>query len=444
MQLRAVGRDRFFVGYWTILPAGGKQGIHRGVVGTVRHRRLVGLLAALGLVVAACGAETTGDDPETAAPTTTTPEGTTTTAEPGTSDVGELTFSVADGWSAQALGQGVKPVITLDPDGAPGVAWLLERKGSDGFVAYASAAGGWEVEIAARGYFYGPIDLDYSPEGQPNIVIHDHQADTFNPSLGNLVRLFREGGEWVEDVAENPGHDGWDSTIAIAEDGVIHAAAVDPAQFGRTDGVEYYRNDGDGWEVTQIGSGPVSYQYNVGLALDPSGSPAISYYNDAEQHLVFAGLVGGSWELEVVAEEGTVGKYSSLAFTPDGRPAISFFNQFSSQEGEILYAAKDGDLWVVESVGEIDVFSERNARRNSSLAFDSQGRAHVVFSDTSAVWYSVRGDDGWETTQIVTGSLPLGQLVSLAIDGDDRPHLTLYEVTDEGRLDGVVAYLTTG
>ena len=234
---------------------------------------------------------------------------------------------------------------------------------------------------------------------------------------------------WVEDIANDEGHEGWDATVAVGDDGVIHAAGVDPAQFGRTEGVEYYRSTGDGWDVTQIGSGPIPYQYNVALALDQSGSPSITYYNDTDQDLVFARLEGGSWSLERAAEEGDVGKYSSLAYDGEGRPAATFFRQSGSSEGEIVFASRGDGGWTSETIGQLTAFSESNARRNSSLGFDSQGRAHVAFSDTQGVWYAIRGESGWEIQQIVEADLPLGQLVSMVIDGDDRPHIAIYEVT---------------
>ena len=104
-----------------------------------------------------------------------------------------------------------------------------------------------------------------------------------------------------------------------------------------------------------------------------------------------------------------------------------------------------GERWTAETVGRIEAFSEPNARRNSAIDFDVSGNPHVVFSDTSGVWYSTRSEDGWETRMIVeAGSGPLGQLVSFQLDDDDTPHIALYEVTNEAELDGLVAYLTTG
>lgn len=398
---------------------------------------------ALALVVLACG-ESNAEDPAetTTSPASSDPPATSTTVE-GSGAVPELTLSTAPDWQVTALGRGVKPALDLDEDDLPAVAWILERRG--GFIAFASLADSWDQETVFEGYFYGPIDLAFDPENRPNIVIHDHQADTFREELGDLVRLTRSDSGWAVDTAESPGHDGWDSTVEISEDGVVHAAGVDPSQFGRVEGVEYYRNEGDGWDVTQVGSGPIPYQYNVSLALSPSGSPALTYYNDSEMDLIYAVLDGSDWQFELVDAQGDVGKFSSLAFDAEGQPHVTYFSQASPSQGAIVYATRMGERWTAETVGRIEAFSEPNARRNSAIDFDVSGNPHVVFSDTSGVWYSTRSEDGWETRMIVeAGSGPLGQLVSFQLDDDDTPHIALYEVTNEAELDGLVAYLTTG
>ncbi|MEE9124192.1 MAG: hypothetical protein V3U14_06830, partial [candidate division NC10 bacterium] len=112
------------------------------------RRSLLTLLAGLALVAAACGGSSDENPPapgttttaSTAATTTTT---TTTTDGPATTmppvERPELSFSVADGWTAVPLGAGVKPVVALDSTDSPAVAWLFEQVG-EGFVAYASAA----------------------------------------------------------------------------------------------------------------------------------------------------------------------------------------------------------------------------------------------------------------------------------------------------------------
>ncbi len=75
---------------------------------------------------------------------------------------------------------------------------------------------------------------------------------------------------------------------------MVRAAGVDPAQFGREDGVEYYELSGGEWEVTAIGSGPVEYEWNVGLAAGPDGLPSISYYDQEAADMMWAGFDGSA------------------------------------------------------------------------------------------------------------------------------------------------------
>ena len=143
--------------------------------------------------------------------------------------------------------------------------------------------------------------------------------------------------------------------------------------------------------------------------------------------------------------EGDVGKYPSLAFDALGRAHISYFYQDGQTSGTIRHAVSDGNGWTVTDVASLDAFEINIARRNSSLAIDSAGVAHLAFSDTTGVWYADSSEGGWNIQRVASaGSLPLGQLVSLVLDGNDAPHIAFYEITRENPLDGVVLYTTPG
>lgn len=357
----------------------------------------------------------------------------------GPSSSGELSASISEGWSSTVVGEGTKPVLALDSTGSPAIAYLVEDLG--GFVSFASAVGGWSPDRLVEGYFYGPIGLAFDLQDRPNIVYHDHQATGFDQALGDLTHAIRDGDGWVVSAAEDDGHDGWDSTVLVGSDGIVRAAGIDPSQFDRTDGVEYYELRDGVWSVNAIGSGPIAYEFNVSLALSPAGLPALTYYDDRAGDLIFASFDGSSWTLDTVASEGDVGKFSSLAFDAEGRPHISFFDDLGGTSGRILYAVRDGDLWTVEEVGVLDNVRQgmTGTRRNSSLALDAGGVPHVAFSDEGTIRYAIRSDAGWDVQEIASaGERPLGQLVSLALDSTGTPHLAFYEAA--GR--GLVVYLT--
>ncbi|MFQ5554900.1 MAG: hypothetical protein ACE5GC_05970 [Acidimicrobiia bacterium] len=424
-----------------------------------RVTRLTLLAAAFALVAAACGGGDGDDDTASPAPSTTpattsaatttagaTTQAPVTTEAPGGSGAttGDLTLSVDAAFTATEIGRGTKPVLALAPDGTPGVAFLLEA--FDGFIAYADAGDGWTPSTVVDGYFYGPIGLSYDPSGVPHIGYHDHQDNTFRDELGDLTVAVRNDSGWGVEAIEDEGHDGWDSTLVIAGDGVVRAAGVDPQQFGRTDGVEYFERGASGWSVTPIGSGPIAYEFNVSLAVDPAGNPALTYYDNNTQELKFAMRDGDAWSIETIDADGDTGRYSSLAFDADGNPHVSYFLLDSRTSGTVRYATNRGGTWETADVDALDDVRTgfTGARRITSLALDAEGSPHVVYSDESVVRYATLEAGSWVVSGVATaGDRALGQLVSFELDGAGTPHIALFEVTSSSPLDGVVAYLTS-
>ena len=313
-------------------------------------------------------------------------------------------------------------------------------------MVYADAGSGWQPQTVVEGYFYGPIGLTYTPDAAPHIAYHDHQADSFIQELGDLTVAHREDGTWVIEAIENPGHDGWDSTIVTGADGMIRAAGIDPQQFDREDGVEYYELTDTGWEVTAIGSGPVAYEYNVALAVQPNGEPALTYYDNNQQDLMYAFRENGTWSIETVDAAGDVGRYSSLTFDPAGTAHISYIELTGATTGTVRYATGGPGQWSIESVTALDsiLTGFTGARRITDIAIDSADQPHIVFGDEQIVGRAWRDGAAWITETVVeAGDLRLGQLVSFELAGDDTAHIAVFEVTRANPLRGVVAYLTT-
>jgi hypothetical protein len=406
----------------------------------VLERRAMLVIVALSVVaiaIAACGGGGESSDDPTPGPQSGTPSPT---------DRGgiELTATINDGWSAVPITEGIKPTVALGPDGTPAIAYLFESI-SEGFVGYASASEGWAAENFVEGYFYGPLDVAIDAAGEPNIVYHDHQADQFDQSKGDLTFAVRSGGEWEIEALADDGHDGWDSALVLGEGGRRHAFGIDPSQFGSDDGVEYYAYSDGAWTVSAIGSGPIAYEFNVSPALGPDGNPAVSYFNDVDGDLIYAEFDGGTWSLDIVASEGIAGKFSSLQIDAEGTPHIAFYNQTSQLAGTVQYATRVAREWQIEDIATLDdvELGMLGARRITSLALGSDGEPRVAFSDRSSLSYAVRDAGGWTVEEIVSaGSLPLGQLVSLKIDSGGAAHIAYYEVTGRAPLSGVIGYVT--
>ena len=98
---------------------------------------------------------------------------------------------------------------------------------------------------------------------------------------------------------------------------------------------------------------------------------------------------------------------------------------------------------LIEEIAPLEsvVLGQTGARRNSSLALAADGTPHVAFADTSGVWYAVRSNGVWDVQQVAEAAdRPFGQLVSLALDAADAPHLAFTELIATGPLNGLIVY----
>lgn len=404
-------------------------------------RRMFVVAAAAVFVAASCGSddEATASESAQEATTSTLAGSSTTEVQTVAPEVESVTDAGAD-WSMQRIGTGIKPSLALTDDGAA-IAYLTEAL--EGGVFYASAADDWQVEEIAAGYFYGPIDLAFDADRQPNIVYHDHQGTNFDPGLGDLTLARREGSDWALLPAGDPGHDGWDSTIRFGPDGNLWAAGIEPLDFGTTTGVEFYELDGSSWSVVPVGGPPITYQFNVSMATSADGQPVLSYYDDGTDTLHLATRTASGWDDEIVPTDGGGGQFSSLVIDPAGTRHVTYYSPSSSTGGVVAYAFDDGSGWQVEPVRTLDDVSigMTGARRITSLQILADGTPVVATTDKSAVWLSTRGADGWATELIFAADgRPLGQQVQF-VAGEDGWHLATFEVTSAGPLEGEILYL---
>ena len=336
-------------------------------------------------------------------------------------------------WDIEQVGEGTKPEIALSPEGAPQIAYMIED--FSGGVFLAVKEGGWQSETVSTGYFYGPLDYAIDAQGVSHIVYHDHTSE-------DATYAFKEGGSWHLEVVSHPGHDGWDSSIALGPAGEVHLSFIDPSQFGSADGVEWAVRLGGTWSIGGIGSGPIPYEFGTAIAVDGGGRPHLVYHDGSERLNVeggsdlFYALLNdqGSWDIEAVDTEGDAGKFASLALDSERRPHIAYFSWEQRNSGALKYARWDGAEWEIETIDGLDdvEISFLGARRMMSLALDADDRPHIAYADREALKYACWQGDGWHV-QVVTQASPgqvLGQLAALALDGDGRPHVAYFELPD--------------
>jgi hypothetical protein len=338
--------------------------------------------------------------------------------------------AAGDGWTLNALARGVKPTLALDAEGRPAVAYV--RQGVGGWVDFAAAADDWKAVRISEGNYAGPADLDFDDEGRPHVAWHDHELAEVSPRYGNLVHAVRDGGAWRVGKARDQGHDGFQTSLAVAGP-VVHAAGIEPVQYQTDQGVEHYVFEDGKWSVASIGTGPLEYEYDVSLAVARAG-PALTYFDDRAEALVYAERDGASWRLERVATGQESGEFSSLAFDAVDLPHIAF----SREDGDVLHATRGDAGWEIERVA-----GERFPSA-VALAFHPGGRPAIAFANREGVRFAVRDQGQWNVVTIATADgRPFGKRVSLEIDAEGVPHVAFYELTRSKPLRGVIVYAKT-
>lgn len=347
-------------------------------------------------------------------------------------------------WRVDDIGQGTKPAITVNDDGIPSVSYMLEAFG--GYVMNAQLfEGGWSVTTVAEGYFYGPLDVDTGPDGLPRIAWHDHQANTFQPNLGDVeYAALGADGVWKRKTLFDRGHDGWDTRLFIDDNGTVHVSAIDPVEFGGS-GVEYYQLTSDTAEpiVEQVGSGPQTYRWATSVAADGNGRVYVTYYDQDQNDLVVAVRAGGEWTRETVDSVGSAGVFNDVMVGPGGRLHVSYVTLGNGSNGTVKYATRGTDEteWVITDIAELTAITLgfEGARNITSIDVAPDGNPWIAFGDESRTSLAVFDGTEWAIEDIETSD-DQGLQVSLAIDSDGRPHIGFFRLTSRGPLDGVIRY----
>ena len=382
---------------------------------------------------------------QTPTPTTeSTPVPTPTTSTPTPAHPGAT--GAAFTWNIEEVDEGVKPALALDSAGTPYVAYMLEDL--QGFVKVAVQDGSaWDISTLDVGYFYGPGDIAIGPDDVVHVSYHNHQDTRFKPEKGDAAYAVFKDGKWeVTDVFNN-GHDGWDNRIAVDSEGRPHMSAIDPEDFGGP-GLEYYLLDSNGeWQVEIVGTGPLTYKYATSIAIDPQGTPHITFYNQGRNNLRLATRLERRWTFETVDSGSEAGLFSYLIIDNKGSFHVSYLQKTSNSSGTVKYATKEGQdsEWSISEVGTLEdlAFGFIGARNSTSLALDRQGNPWIAYTDQSSVKLTIWDGSSWQTQTVATAEdRPLGQLVSLKIDTQDLPHIAYFEVTETAKLKGVVMYAT--
>lgn len=378
---------------------------------------------------------------------------------------------------SETPGQSDTPVLAIDHEGYPVVAWneyttnyeiYVKRWNGSAWVGMSGATTGDNVSASADGFSSGP-SLAVNSEGNPVVAWYEVSLDSDSDIYvkrwsGSAWELMKVNGAPSDDMSLNSG-DSYHPSLAVAASGEIAVAWEDDS--GPGDDSDIYMKRWTGLTWVEVGGESASgggISDNLGLsywptmATNPEGSWVVAWQDSSEEReVIYFRMWNGSNWVEMEVGSATTGGVSgsnegyralrpSLAVAPDGMMMVAWelYGQTSSEIYARRYQLQTYGDWqpIGESAAGYGINLNDGLAVSPSLAFDAEG---VPFVAWQGRWGGSNGDiflrawngtDHWEE---IGGSATLGGISNtpgdsaqptLAIDAGGRPLVAWRESTE--------------
>ncbi len=270
--------------------------------------------------------------------------------------------------------------------------------------------GGWHFEVLEGDthYWVGEDDaLVLNADGFPRICYRDIS--------NNKLRVAQfDGSNWQFKTVGTEGEPGRSNAVAPGPDGSPIIAYTDGGAL------RVARQVLGEWVSEIVETDAVASTYNISIKTDRTGAPHLAYFKyvadspDTKYESRYAWKQDDVWTIETVSQGSEWGSVS-LALDADEVPHLTW-----STAG-IEYAYRGSSGWVRETV------VPYAPRFHPDIAVDASGCVHICFVDkeNDLLQYASRNSSGWQLETVTTG-LTAHNHPSLALDSQDRPHLTCH------------------
>ena len=154
---------------------------------------------------------------------------------------------------------------------------------------------------------------------------------------------------WESEEVE-PGLVGWYTSLALDGNDYPHISYADHYYLGQWEhyALKYASYNGTAWNIQTVDDSADKVGDYTSLALDATGYPHISYYDDTNGNLKYASYNGTAWNLQTVDSTGDVGRATSLALDATSYPHISYYD--ANPNYDLKYVSYNGTAWNIQTV----------------------------------------------------------------------------------------------
>jgi len=220
----------------------------------------------------------------------------------------------------------------------------------------------------------------------------------------DLLYAHYDGVSWKYEVVDELGLVGQFSSIQADDRGYPHISYIDSTNYA----LKYARYDGFTWHTETVDDSAMGA---TSLALDSEGHAHIAWITRSEgTKYVYNDGVG--WHGQRIGGNAFVRNFISLLVDAIDRPHVIY----NDQDG-LIHTYRDADIWHKETVSNCDYMEADYF----SSALDELDNPHVTYSHctTKQPIYAFYDGNAWQyETPPALGSL--------AVDKENRPHVTYY------------------
>ncbi len=234
---------------------------------------------------------------------------------------------------------------------------------------------------------------------------------------------FRFTGDATTETVENTNDVGKYSSIAIDSNNKIHISHFDDT----LNYLAYCNNTAGSWSCATVDTSPVSGQH-LSMAIDSNNKIHISHTKATNDDLRYCNNTEGSWSCAIVESVTSGGggnvQYSSIAIDSNNKVHISHYNVTG---GDLRYCNNTEGSWSCA-----DVDTDFNVGKYSSIAIDSNDKVHISSkligaTENQLLNYCNNTEGSWSCAVVDNmGSNPAGEHPSIAIDSNDKIHISHY------------------
>jgi hypothetical protein len=311
----------------------------------------------------------------------------------------------------------------LDEFGYPHISYH-DRSNDNLKYSYQDGSGWWNtvtVDASAQVGEYTSIALYGS--GYPHISYYDSLND-------NLKYAYKDWKGWHIETVDTAGGD--HTSIALDNGGLPR---ISYHGYTILSALKYAHKEWNGWHIKTVDAGRLGTGSSTSIALDKNAYPHISYcaWDDLGMfpEVRYAYQDGAGWNIEIVGTGPLQSAYTStsIALNRDGYPHISYSGwsvgipPFPTGSKWVTYAYKDSAGWHFETV--------ENVGSSTSIALDGNDYPHIsYYDDTSGdLKYAYKDWAGWHI-ETVDSEGDVGWYTSIALDRAGNPHISYYDNTN--------------